>query len=141
VAAKFVLEKGTGGSFRFRLMSRGRVLATSETYSTKRAAQNAIASVQSGVSGATVEDATETRPSRAASRKAAPVAKAARKARKVAKRMDSVVKTAKRAAPSSARSLVAPAGQTAMKTARKTAGTKSAARPIKATRARKVVKK
>jgi uncharacterized protein YegP (UPF0339 family) len=141
VAAKFVLEKGTGGSFRFRLMSQGRVLATSETYSTKRAAQNAIASIQSGVSAATVEDATETRSSRAALRKASPVGKAARKATKVAKRVESVVKTAKRAAPSSAKSLVAPAGRTAKKTARKTAGTKTAARTTKATRSRKAVKK
>jgi uncharacterized protein len=131
VAAKFVLARETGGSFRFRLMSQGRVLATSETYSTKRAAQNAIASIQSGVASATVEDATEARSSRPSGPKAS----------KVAKRVQSVVKTAKRAAPSSPRSLVAPAGGSAKKSARKAAGGKTAARSTTARTARKAVKK
>ena len=54
MATKFVLEKDSAGRFRFRLLSQGRVLASSESYTTKRAAQNAIASVKSGAGGAVV---------------------------------------------------------------------------------------
>jgi hypothetical protein len=84
VAAKFVLEKDPAGRFRFRLVSQGRVLATSESYTTKRAAQNAIASVKSGAASATVDDATQPatserapgRPAKAAKKRPAGVKKA-----------------------------------------------------------------
>jgi hypothetical protein len=59
VAAKFVLEKDPAGRFRFRLVSQGRVLASSESYTTKRAAQNAIVSVKAGAVDAPVEDTTQ----------------------------------------------------------------------------------
>jgi uncharacterized protein YegP (UPF0339 family) len=84
VAAKFVLEKDPAGRFRFRLVSQGRVLASSESYTTKRAAQNAIASVKSGAASATVDDATQPetserapgRPAKAAKKRPAGVKKA-----------------------------------------------------------------
>ena len=72
VAAKFVLEKDPAGRFRFRLVSQGRVLASSESYTTKRAAQNAIASVKAGAGGATVDDTTQpAAPERSTGRKTA----------------------------------------------------------------------
>ncbi|HEY2304018.1 MAG TPA: DUF1508 domain-containing protein [Acidimicrobiales bacterium] len=84
MAAKFVLEKDPAGRFRFRLVSQGRVLATSESYTTKRAAQNAIASVKSGAASATVDDATQPatserapgRPAKAAKKRPGGVKKA-----------------------------------------------------------------
>jgi hypothetical protein len=87
VAAKFVLEKDPAGRFRFRLVSQGRVLASSESYTTKRAAQNAIASVKSGAASATVDDATQPatserapgRPAKAAKKRPAGVKKAVKR--------------------------------------------------------------
>jgi len=81
VAAKFVLEKDPAGRFQFRLVSQGRVLASSESYTTKRAAQNAIASVKSGAASATVEDTTQPEaPERAPGRPAKRVAARAKRA-------------------------------------------------------------
>jgi uncharacterized protein YegP (UPF0339 family) len=87
VAAKFVLEKDPAGRFRFRLVSQGRVLASSESYTTKRAAQNAIASVKAGAGSATVDDTTQpAAPERTAGRKAPTAKKSAAKAAKSGKK-------------------------------------------------------
>ena len=99
MAAKFVLEKDPAGQFRFRLMSQGRVLSSSGAYSTKRAAQNAIASVQATAPGAKIDDTTQASTPN--------VAKVA--AKKVAKALDSVVKTPRRRGSSTAEALVAAA--------------------------------
>jgi uncharacterized protein len=81
VAAKFVLEKDPAGRFQFRLVSQGRVLASSESYTTKRAAQNAIASVKSGAASATVDDTTQPdNAERAPGRPAKKLASVAKKA-------------------------------------------------------------
>ena len=89
MAAKFVLEKDPSGRFRFRLVSQGRVLASSESYTTKRAAQNAIASVKSGAASAPVEDTTQPEtPDSAAKRRPA----------KSVKKLESVVEAVKRTA-------------------------------------------
>jgi uncharacterized protein len=87
VAAKFVLEKVTGGRFRFRLMSQGRILASSESYTTKRAAQNAIASIKTTAPGAQIDDATQTDAGkgRAVKSRAIRPAKGAGRATKAAK--------------------------------------------------------
>jgi uncharacterized protein YegP (UPF0339 family) len=91
VAAKFVLEKDPAGRFRFRLVSQGRVLASSESYTTKRAAQNAIASVKAGAGGATVDDTTQpAAPERSTGRKTA-----------AAKKSTGVKSARKKAAPRS----------------------------------------
>jgi uncharacterized protein len=94
VAAKFVLEKDPAGRFQFRLVSQGRVLASSESYTTKRAAQNAIASVKSGAASATVEDTTQPEaPERAPGRPAKKVASGVKKAvrRKAAAAVSDVI--------------------------------------------------
>lgn len=81
MAAKFVLEKDPAGRFQFRLVSQGRVLASSESYTTKRAAQNAIASVKSGAASATVDDTTQPETAeRAPGRPAKKLASAVKKA-------------------------------------------------------------
>jgi uncharacterized protein len=93
VATKFVLEKDAAGRFRFRLLSQGRVLASSESYTTKRAAQNAIASVKSGASGAVIDDTTAPqvpdkapgRPAKAAKKSVRPAKKRTTKATKATK--------------------------------------------------------
>ena len=70
---KFVIKKGTTGKFRFSLQSsNGEIIATSETYNTKAAAQKGIASVKRFAADAAVEDAT-------AAKKAAPTARTAKK--------------------------------------------------------------
>jgi uncharacterized protein YegP (UPF0339 family) len=99
VATKFVLEKDSAGRFRFRLLSQGRVLASSESYTTKRAAQNAITSVKSGASGAVVDDTT------------APAApeKAPGRPAKAAKVADKAVKAVKKRASKAAVAAAAPA--------------------------------
>jgi len=100
VAAKFILGKDASGGFRFRMMSQGRVLASSETYTTKRAAQNAIASIQAAAAGAGVEDETQAGPGKGGARPPATSPK----------KLDSVIKAPRRAkAPATAQALVAPA--------------------------------
>jgi uncharacterized protein YegP (UPF0339 family) len=94
VAAKFVLEKDPAGRFLFRLVSQGRVLASSESYTTKRAAQNAIASVKSGAASATVDDSTQSdRPERAPGRPAKRIVSGVKKAvkRKAAAAISDVI--------------------------------------------------
>jgi uncharacterized protein YegP (UPF0339 family) len=99
VAAKFVFEKDPAGRFRFRLVSQGRVLASSESYTTKRAAQNAIASVKVGAADAPVEDTTLA---------GTPDGAARRRARSV-KKTESAGKAVKRKAAATAPDAVVPA--------------------------------
>jgi uncharacterized protein YegP (UPF0339 family) len=122
VATKFVLEKDSAGRFRFRLLSQGRVLASSESYTTKRAAQNAIASVKSGASGAVIDDTTAPQaPERAPGRPA----KAARTAKKTVKAVKAVKKRAK--AVAKAAIAPAPAPAPAKRAPRKSAAKRKAA--------------
>ena len=59
MAGKFELFKDAGGKFRFRLKAgNGQVIASSEAYNTKRAAQGGIQSVKSHAPGAPVDDQT-----------------------------------------------------------------------------------
>jgi uncharacterized protein YegP (UPF0339 family) len=68
--AKFVLRKGTTGKFRFNLLSpKGKVIATSETYETKRAALAGVAAVQKHAADAQVEDLTGSQNKKPATRR------------------------------------------------------------------------
>ena len=56
---KFVLKKGTTGKFRFSLIStNGQVVATSEAYNSKAAAQGGIRAVKKLAADAATEDQT-----------------------------------------------------------------------------------
>lgn len=56
----FVLNKSTGGKFRFVLKAaNGEIIATSETDTSKASAKNGIESVRENARSATVEDETE----------------------------------------------------------------------------------
>src|SRR4029079_9408545 len=56
---KFVVKKGSTGTFRFSLLStNGQVVASSEAYETKRAAMSGVASVQKLAAGAKIVDTT-----------------------------------------------------------------------------------
>ena len=58
--AKFVVKKGTTGKFRFKLLStNGKVIATGETYETKRACLAGIESVRKNAPNATIADQSE----------------------------------------------------------------------------------
>lgn len=55
----FVLKKTSNDQFMFNLhASNGEIIATSEHYTTKQAAQNGIDSVKSNAPGASVQDNT-----------------------------------------------------------------------------------
>lgn len=108
MAAKFVLEKDAGNRFRFRLMSQGRILASSESYTTKRAAQNAIASIRTTAPGAQMDDTTQADAGKVR----------AVKSRSVAKRLESVVAVPRRRGRSTAKSLIAPATRPAKSSGR-----------------------
>ena len=55
--AKFELKKSTNGKFRFNLLSsNGQVVASSELYESKQAAQRGIASVRKIAAEAEVDD-------------------------------------------------------------------------------------
>jgi uncharacterized protein YegP (UPF0339 family) len=57
--AKFVVKKGTTGKFRFNLVApNGQVIATSETYETKRACLAGVESVRKNAPKATLQDST-----------------------------------------------------------------------------------
>lgn len=59
MAGKFVLTKSDAGSFHFTLVSpNGEVIATSQTYTTKGAAQNGIDAVRRVSVDAIVDDRT-----------------------------------------------------------------------------------
>lgn len=61
--AKFSVQKGTSGKFRFVLVAaNGENIATSQHYATKAAAVNGAKSVQRSAAGATIEDNTEPKP-------------------------------------------------------------------------------
>jgi uncharacterized protein YegP (UPF0339 family) len=54
VAAKYVIKKGRTGKFRFNLLAtNGQVIATSETYETKRACLAGIESVRKNATSRT----------------------------------------------------------------------------------------
>jgi uncharacterized protein YegP (UPF0339 family) len=126
VAAKFVLEKDADGRFRFRLISQGRVLANSESYTTKRAAQNAIASIRTTAPGAQIDDGTQ--PDTAKPR--------AVKSRSVATKLESVVEAPRRKARSTAKSLIAAATASENSSAATTTAAEAPATPAPAKRAR-----
>lgn len=91
--AKFVLSRDKGGKFRFNLLAtNGQVIASSEAYNTKIAANNGIASVRKNAAGATLVDNTA-----AAAKKAAPAKKAP--ARKAPAKKAPAKAAAKKAAP------------------------------------------
>jgi uncharacterized protein YegP (UPF0339 family) len=57
--AKFVVKKGTTGKFRFNLVApNGQVIATSETYETKRACLAGVESVRKNAPKAALQDST-----------------------------------------------------------------------------------
>jgi uncharacterized protein YegP (UPF0339 family) len=59
VAGKFELYRDAGGKFRFRLKAgNGEIIASSEAYNSKAAAQNGIQSVKTNAADATVNDQT-----------------------------------------------------------------------------------
>ena len=59
MAGKFVIKKTSNGRYRFNLKSgNGEVIATSETYTTKAAAEKGIASVKANAPRATTSDET-----------------------------------------------------------------------------------
>lgn len=59
MAAKFVLEQGSTGKFRFNLVAtNGQVIATSESYESKAGALNGIESVKRNAPAAAVDDQT-----------------------------------------------------------------------------------
>jgi uncharacterized protein YegP (UPF0339 family) len=59
MAGKFVIKKTSNGQYRFNLKAgNGEVIATSETYTTKAAAEKGIASVKANAPGATTDDQT-----------------------------------------------------------------------------------
>ncbi|MBH0123206.1 YegP family protein [Rhodococcus sp. NPDC003382] len=59
MSARFELFKDTGGDFRFRLKAaNGEIIAASQGYTSKAAAQNGIASVKANAASAPVEDLT-----------------------------------------------------------------------------------
>ena len=129
MATKFVLEKDSAGRFRFRLLSQGRVLASSESYTTKRAAQNAIASVKSGAGGAVIDDTTQPQPPEKAPGRPAKAAKATKRTVKAAKAVKAVkaVRAVKKRAKAVAKAAVAPTPARAKRAPRKTAARKKAA--------------
>jgi uncharacterized protein YegP (UPF0339 family) len=121
VAAKFVFEKDPAGRFRFRLVSQGRVLASSESYTTKRAAQNAIASVKAGAVDAPVEDTTLAGTPDGASRRPA----------KSVKKTESAAKAVKRKAATTVPDAIVPARRkaTGKRASGRKAGTTETASP------------
>ena len=59
MAAKFVLKKNNSGNYHFNLQAgNGQVIATSEVYNSKAAAENGIESVRKNASNAELVDET-----------------------------------------------------------------------------------
>jgi uncharacterized protein YegP (UPF0339 family) len=58
VAAKFEIRQPKAGEFRWVLVSQGRTLATSESYTRKVSAEKAIESLRKAAATATVNDTT-----------------------------------------------------------------------------------
>ncbi len=60
MAGKFQLKRGSSGKYHFNLLaSNGQVIATSESYESKRSALNGIESVKANAPGAPTEDETD----------------------------------------------------------------------------------
>jgi uncharacterized protein len=60
MAAKFVLNKGSTGKFRFNLVAtNGQVIASSESYESKASAINGIESVKRNAPNAEIDDQTD----------------------------------------------------------------------------------
>ena len=60
MVAKFVLNKGSTGKFRFNLVAtNGQVIATSEPYESKASAINGIESVKRNAPNAEIDDQTD----------------------------------------------------------------------------------
>ena len=84
--AKFVVKKGKTGKFSFNLLApNGQVVATSESYESKRACLAGVASVQKNAADAAIEDQTdpaviEANAAKAAAKKVAAKKAAAKKA-------------------------------------------------------------
>ena len=84
MAAKFEILQPKPGEFRWVLMSQGRVLARSDTYTRKASCVNAMESFRKSAPTATVDDTTAPRRTGRAAAKSTPVpAKAARAAGRV----------------------------------------------------------
>lgn len=79
--AKFVVQKGPTGKFRFNLLStNGQVIATSQTYESKASCMAGLRAVQKNAAGAVIEDRTvAAKPAAAAATKPAAKKPAARK--------------------------------------------------------------
>lgn len=78
--SKFVLKKARTGQFRFSLVTpKGQVLVTSEPYDTKRAALNAIRSVQGSADAEIVDETAAAKKSTAGAKKSAGASAGARK--------------------------------------------------------------
>lgn len=59
MAGKFVLKKGETGKYHFNLEAgNGQVIATSQSYESKRSAEHGIESVRTNAPTATIEDET-----------------------------------------------------------------------------------
>ena len=59
MAGKFVIKKSAAGKYHFVLKAaNGEIIATSESYTTKAAAQNGIASVKANAASASTDDET-----------------------------------------------------------------------------------
>jgi uncharacterized protein YegP (UPF0339 family) len=99
MAAKFEVRSPKAGEFRWVLVSQGRTLATSESYSRKVSAEKAIASLRKAAATATVNDTT--------------VRPAAAKAPKAAKAPAAAKTTVKRAAKTVEKTVAAPAKKAA----------------------------
>jgi uncharacterized protein YegP (UPF0339 family) len=90
VAAKFEIRQPKAGEFRWVLVSQGRTLATSESYTRKVSAEKAIESLRKAAATATVNDTT----AKPAKKVAAAKTTVKRAARTVAKTVAAPVKKA-----------------------------------------------
>ena len=88
---KFVIKKGSTGTFRFSLVStNGQIVATSEAYNSKASAMNGIKSVQKLATDAVVED--QTSKQWAAGEEARKAVAATKKAKKAASKRSAAKK-------------------------------------------------
>ena len=93
--AKFELKKSSNGKFRFNLLAtNGQVVATSELYESKQAAQRGIASVRKIAASADLDDQTTAAGASAAATRSA--AKKATAKKSAAKKRASTKATAKK---------------------------------------------
>jgi uncharacterized protein YegP (UPF0339 family) len=103
VPAKFVLSKVRGGKFKFDLLAtNGKVIASSASYDTKRAAAAGIRSVQKNGSTAVVDDQTAPAAKAAPAKTAAKKTAASRTAKRTSTRTTAKKATARKATASKA---------------------------------------